>query len=178
VSRTDPNKRKPCSAKRTALLVGEGETEYAFLCHLKRCFVERESGIFVKVEPAHGGSPETVIRTARKLLDQRAYDRCLILMDTDLPWPKARPHKVDRTRITYVAAKPCVEGLLLAILQHKGIVPASSMAAQCKKVFYDNYIAEKKRTDPKAYEKHFTRDVLNARRKMCVELDVILGHME
>lgn len=99
-------------------------------------------------------------------------------MDTDLPWPDVRPNKVGHTRITYVAAKPCIEGFLPAILQHKGIVPASLMAAQCKKVFYDNYISEKRRTDSQAYDKHFSRDVLLARRKTCRELDIIIGHME
>ena len=178
MSRTNPDKRKPCSAKRTALLVGEGATEYAFLCHVKKCIVGRESGISVKVEPAHGGSPETVIRTAHKLLAQRAYDRCLVLMDTDLPWPKVLHRKVGRTNITYVEARPCVEGLLLTIVGHKGIVPASSMAARCKRVFYDNYVSEEKRTDPKAYEKLFAREVLLMRRKVCVELDTILKHME
>ena len=178
MSYTNPNKRKPCSAKRTTLLVGEGATEYAFLFHAKRCFVTREASLSVKVENAQGGSPETVVRTARKLLILRDYDMCLVLMDTDRPWPEKRPQKIGRTRITYVAATPCLEGFLLTILEHKGIVPASATTDQCKRVFHDNYMPENKCTDPRAYEKHFTRDLLNGRRQACPALDTILKHLE
>lgn len=178
MSRTNPNKRKPCSAKRTALLVGEGATEFAFLVHAKRCFVTRETSLSVKVENAHGGSPETVIRTARMLLMQRDYDTCLVLMDTDRPWPVKRPQKIGRTRISYVAATPCLEGLLLTILEHQGIVPASTTTDQCKRVFHDNYIPENKCTDPRAYEKHFPRELLDTRRRDCPVLHTILKHLE
>ena len=178
MSRTNPSKQKPCSAKRTALLVGEGTMEYAFLCHIKNCFMTRDAGISVKVENTHGGSPETVVKAARKLLTLRDYDRCLVLMDTDRPWPQSRPQKVGRTHITYVAANPCLEGFLLTILQHKGIAPASATVDRCKRAFYDNYIPENKRTEPRAYEKHFTKEFLKGRRSACSELDMILKHLE
>ena len=159
-------------------MVGEGAAEYAFLFHVKRCFVTREASLSVKVENAHGGSPETVVHTARTLLMQRDYDACLVLMDTDRPWPKKLPQKIDRTHITYVAATPCLEGFLLTILEHKGIVPASATTDQCKRTFHDNYVPENKCTDPRAYEKHFTRDLLNRRRQACPTLDTILKHLE
>lgn len=178
MSRTNPDKPKPCRAKRTVLLVGEGAQECAFLRHVKNCFVGRESGLAVKVEDAHGGSPSTVLRQTWKLLSLRSFNRCLVLMDTDRPWPGKPPARVKSTHMTYVAARPCIEGLLLSIVQHSGIVPTSASSEQCKKALYDNYVQEDKRTDSRAYEKHFSRDALIRARKHCRELHTILEHLE
>jgi hypothetical protein len=165
-----------CRLKKTVLLVGEGPCEWAFLKHLVSLFQFRESAFAARVENAHGGSPETVLLSAKKLLRQRAYDVCVIVMDTDRPWPSILSEHIGKTRMKYVAASPCLEGLLLQMLGVPGITMRSSVA-QCKRVLYDTHVDENHRTEPNAYVRSFSRDVLTQRRTHCDALDVILREL-
>lgn len=172
-----PSQAERCRLKRTVLLLGEGATEWAFLRHVIECFRDRAGPVAAKADNAHGGSPDIVILTARKLLQQRAYDHCLVLMDTDRPWPSNRPTRVGVTRIEYVPATPCLEGLLLRILEHPGITVGTPVD-QCKRVFAENYVPNEHRTEPQAYARWFPKDLLDRQRKASAELDKILKHLE
>jgi hypothetical protein len=178
MSRTNPYKAKPCEAKRTVIIVAEGSTEWAFLSYLKKLFLSRNSGLSVKIENAHGGSPETIIATAKKFMSQRAYDRCLILMDMDRIWPQQRPQKVGRTTLQYAGARPCIEGLLLTILKQPGISAITATTDHCKRIFHQQVMTEDKKTTPSSYERYFTKTLLDNQRKACPELDIILSHLE
>jgi hypothetical protein len=166
-----------CRVKRTVLLVGEGPMEAAFLKYMKNLFVTRSSSVAVQVNNANGGSPETVILAARKLLRQRAYGRCLVLMDTDVPWPPSLPSVIGNTKMTYLPAKPVLEGFLLRILGHPGVTHATAVAA-CKRELYKQYVNEGRRTDPRAFAKAFPANLFLSSRASCSELDEIMKHME
>ena len=168
-----PSQEGRCRLKRTVLLVGEGPMDWAFLRHVVGCFVHRDSPVAAKVEHAHGGDPSEVIIRARNLLRQRAYDRCIVLMDTDRPWPASLPSNIGRTPVTFLGAKPAIEGLLLHILEHPGIT-INTTSSECKRMLHRDYVDEKRRTDPIAYERLFTRDLLINRQSSCPALDTIL----
>jgi len=171
-----PSQVGRCRKKRTVLLVGEGPMEWAFLRHVVQVFHDRCGPVAARADNAHGGSPGTVIQTAWKLLRQRAYDHCVILMDTDRPWPKALQAKMGVTKVQYVAAAPCLEGLLLRILGHPGITTTATVD-DCKRVLYDKYVDWNHRTEPALYAKAFPKDLLLSRRTSCAELDTILSHL-
>ena len=171
-----PSQAGRCRKKRTVLLVGEGPMEWAFLRHVVELYYDRCGPVAARADNAHGGSPATVIQTACKLLRQRAYDHCVILMDTDRPWPEALPGKMGGTKIEYVAAVPCLEGLLLRIAGHPGITTASSVE-DCKRALYGKYVTWDHRTEPQAYAKAFPKDMLQKRRAACAELAAILSHL-
>jgi hypothetical protein len=172
-----PSQIGRCREKRTVLLVGEGLMEWAFLRHVVQTFHNRCGPVAARPDNAHGGSPETVIQTARKLLRQRAFDVCVILMDTDVQWPASRPSHIGRTRVEYLAAAPCLEGLLLRIAGHLGIT-TSSTVDDCKRTLYDNYVDWKHRTESKAYAKAFSKDLLLRRRGAVAQLDALLKELE
>ena len=136
-----PSQIGRCREKQTVLLVGEGPMEWAFLRHVVQLFTDRSGPVAARTENAHGGSPETVIQTARKLLRQRAFVVCMILMDTDRPWPASRPSHIGGTRVDYLAATPCLEGLLLRILGHPGITTSSRVAGRSRSTLADVYLA-------------------------------------
>lgn len=172
-----PHNHSRCRLKKTVLLVGEGPCEWAFLKHLVSLFQFRESAFAARVENAHGGSPETVLLSARKLLRQRAYDVCVIVMDTDRPWPASLPGNIGITRMKYVAASPCLEGLLLQMLGVPGITTRSTLE-QCKHRLYDTYVTQGHRTEPAAYTRSFPKHVLVQRRSHCGTLNSILQELE
>jgi len=166
-----------CRQKKTVLLVGEGPCEWAFLKHLVGLFQLRESTFAARVENAHGGSPETVLLSAKKLLRQRAYDVCVIVMDTDRPWPVPLSGTINGTQMKYVAASPCLEGFLLQLLGVPGI-SGRTPVAQCKRVLYGSYVDENHRTEPKAYLRCFPKAIMNQRRSQCSALETILQELE
>lgn len=73
-------------AKTTVLIVGEGDTEKAFLDHLKLHYVTRGCGVSVTTRNAHGKGPENVVDVAIKHARGADYSIVAVLMDTDLPW--------------------------------------------------------------------------------------------
>jgi hypothetical protein len=129
------------------------------------------------VENAHGGSPEIVIHSTRKLLAQRAYNVCVVLMDTDRPWPSSLPRNIGKTRMVYAPATPCLEGLLLQIIAPKSYSKHTTTDA-CKRLVYDAYVAERHRTEPAAYAKSFPIELLLKSRKTCPALDEILRELQ
>ena len=172
-----PSQVGRCHKKRTVLLVGEGPMEWAFLRHVVQLFTDRSGPVAARPDNAHGGSPETIIQTARKLLRQRAFDVCVILMDTDVPWPVSRPSHIGGTRVEYLTAAPCLEGLLLRIVGHTGITTASTVD-ECKRALYDNYVDRSHRTESQAYTRAFPKDLLLRRRGAVAQLDALLKELE
>jgi len=167
-------KPKPRSAKRTVLVVGEGATGKAFLTYLKGLLLRREAGFSVKIESADDDAPEMVIRRAERLLQIGQYDLCVIVMDTDLPWPKELPRKAGKTPLKYIGETPCVEGVLLAILGESR--PADTIRA--KRRFHDQVMPENRKTSADAYASCFPATVLSKRRADVVELDQMMRIME
>jgi hypothetical protein len=118
------------------------------------------------------------MQTARKLLRQRAFVVCMILMDTDRPWPASRASRIGGTRVEYLAATPCLEGLLLRILGHPGIT-TSSTVAECKRALYDGkYVDWDHRTEAQAYAKSFPKELLVSRRGAVAPLDALLTELD
>lgn len=110
-------------------------------------------------------------------MKQREYDVCVIVMDTDRPWPSSLPKRIGRTRMVYADATPCLEGLLLQIIGHGGYSMQTSTDS-CKRLVYDTYVVEKHRTDPSAYARRFSKELLLDRRRYCPVLDAILCELQ
>lgn len=157
----------------TLLLVSEGETEAAFLKFLKGTFVSRGSGIAVTVRNARGGSPESVIAFAKKQLNGRAFNRCLIVMDTDRPWPQPPPARIQRVPIEYVKVEPCIEGLLLQIIDPDDYQRSWDTEA-CKREFENRYLDSKRKLDHRNFDRILSRDFLLSRQCHVPALDAIV----
>lgn len=99
------------SVTKTLLLVGEGHAEKAFLSHLKSLF---SNGSFkVSIVTAGGKGPEHVMSHAISCKRCDGYDFVIVLLDTDIVWPKANIKKALSAGINLVGSEPCLEGLLL-----------------------------------------------------------------
>lgn len=99
---------------KTLLLVGEGHAEKAFLSHLKSIF---SNGKFkVSIVNAGGKGPEHIISHAISCKKCDGYDFVIVLLDTDLPWPKTHVQRAMAAGINLVGSEPCLEGLLLDLL--------------------------------------------------------------
>jgi RloB-like protein len=99
---------------KTLLLVGEGYAEKAFLSHLKSLF---SNGVFkITIVTAGGKGPEHVISHAISCKKCDGYDFVIVLLDTDIQWPKTHVQKAMSAGVNLVGSDPCLEELLLDVI--------------------------------------------------------------
>lgn len=98
----------------TVLLVGEGDTEKAFLDYLKSLYVTRGCGVSVTVRNAHGKGPMNVVDTAIRQSRTGEYKVVAVLMDTDLLWTDDVIKLARKHRLCLIGATPCTDGLVVA----------------------------------------------------------------
>ncbi|MHB1351686.1 MAG: hypothetical protein ACYCWA_00055 [Thiobacillus sp.] len=158
-------------AKTTVLIVGEGDTEKAFLDHLRTHYVTRGCGVSVTTRNAHGKGPENIVDVAIRHAKGADYSIVAVLMDTDLPWTPALRKLAQTKKICLIGASPCCDGLLLGILGDS--VPGGS--DHCKAKLLQRL--GKKPVVKEAYANDFTKALLDVRRDAIKPLDKILTLM-
>ena len=103
-------------------------TEQAFLRHIKSLYISRGCGVGVTIRNAHGKGPDHVVDYAIGQCRNAAYDRVVTLLDTDLLMSAAAHRRARSKKIHIIGSTPCIEGLLLKILDE--YVPETS--TECK----------------------------------------------
>lgn len=171
-------KRRIRHAQKANLFVGEGLTEKVFLGYLKSIYHKRECGTNVKIESGDGGSPKSIVDKTKRIMQFASYDDVFILLDDDIPCPDNLVSQAAKNRISISCSSPCIEGLFLDILQHSGFNSATSRSSECKKVFHQNYIPEKKKYQKDNYTRVFPKSLLEKQRKKIPLLDVIIKVFE
>lgn len=151
--------RRPNLSKRTvlttALIVGEGDTEKAFLDYLKSLYVTRGCGVSVTVRNAHGKGPMNVVDTAIRQSRTGEYKVVAVLMDTDLPWTDDVIKLARKHRICLIGATPCADGLLLQILGEQ----APELSPRCKEALHARM--NRKPFVKEAYAQDFPKKLLD-----------------
>lgn len=150
--------KKMRRVRKTLLVVGEGDSEVAFLKHLRQLYCSGGAGVSVTVQNAHGLGPENVINTAITLNRMGGYDRVAALLDTDLPWPAATLRAAQKARVQLFGSTPCLEGLLLCILGQ----PVPELSEACKRSLYQRL--GHKLTERDNFQAAFGRTILNGAR--------------
>lgn len=156
-------RRKQRKTFKTLLIFGEGKTEGAFTNFIKDLFVGRDCGLRVSVDSGKGGDPASVLKSLCKKLHRITFNDCVVLMDKDRPWPDCPPKKINKTKITYIATLPCIEGLFLRLLNDKKCCPDRRNSRICEKHFHQNYLNRREKCNKESYNKIFSKeDLLNA----------------
>jgi len=162
-------------------MVGEGNTEKAFLQHLQELYIARDSDINIKVECGSGGAPVSVVQKTIRLRGSRAYDKCYVLIDADLPFHpdyKLADRMKKRPRVEMLKTTPCIEGLFLAVLRYPKFSQTSLSSDGCKREFEKCYLTSERKTNKRSYADKFPRALLDERRMNIPELDYILKAMQ
>lgn len=98
-----------------------------------------------------------------------AYDRAAVLLDTHLEMSMAARKRAKSKKIQIVGSTPCIEGLLLKILDE----PVPDTCAECKTRM------DRLRLGPltmqNSYQVKFPKDVLEGRQHAVAELRELLG---
>lgn len=174
MSRTNPFKKKRHQADKTLLIFGEGLGEEMFLKHLKKVYC-CNTNVAVKIVKGKGGNAQNIVIDAYKTPGD--FNRRIVLLDNDKSkseMAEARKEAKNRN-IELIENTPCLEFLLLSILGFKSDPTNSS---NCKKEFESKFIDKTKRSEPKEYDKIFTKQVLEVKRKSNDTLNKIINIME
>lgn len=164
------NKKTKRSQKRILTVVGEGQTEKAFVEHLRQFYSSGD--LVVKVKSANGKGPDNVINDAIGTLNGSSKGVMVAaLLDKDLIWPPKLIKEAKRLNITLVGVDPCIEALMIDILEHRRPRPCNNKS--CKK--YLHPLLDGKPTDKRSYVTLFTNDVLNNAKTRVEELDQIIS---
>ena len=104
-------------AKSTLLIVGEGQSEVAFLNHVKQLFSARGDGRQIKIKNAQGGGAKHVIDWTLSQKLNADYDIVAVIFDTDtICWTEKVKSDAKKNRIHLLTSEPCLEGMLLRAL--------------------------------------------------------------
>lgn len=154
--------------KSTLLIVGEGAADKAFIDHLKQTLEIKSS---VKVKAGDGGSPGNIITHAIRVHQGPAYDRRLLVLDSDIP-VSAQEHKTAaQAGYEILLWSPvCLEGVLLEVLQES--VCTHETSQDLKKRLHPRLDGSS--TDSKAYKKLFPKPCLENASNISL-LDLLRG---
>lgn len=156
---------------RTLLLVGEGETEQAFLQHVKALYVLRGSGLRVTVRCAHGkGAGHVVDYAIRQRIHQ--FDQIAALLDTDTGWTPAVQKHAREKRIQVLKSEPCFEAMLLRAIGQSANGSAKELKARFAPWVQGDALVQRN------YATHFGAEALQAGRQIESTLDDLIGLLQ
>jgi hypothetical protein len=161
--------------RKTLLLVGEGKTEKAFLEHLCSLYCADRQGVAVTIRNAYGGGPENVVDRAIRYSGNFSYDRVAVLMDTDRPWDDETRKRAKKNNITLIGSEPCIEGMLLGILEQA--VPEGTSSKACKGIIQKK-LPNRDLTEKESYQPCFSRSTLESARSKIPALNRLLECLE
>lgn len=152
------SKRPLRKTNRTTLIVVEGETEKAFVTHLKANYYRRGMQLSVRIECAHGFGPAGVIDKLKAVAKTADFDQRIALFDADIPLTPAEAKWLKAEKIGLLIATPAIEATLLATLaQH-----APDSTSECKKKLQK--LAPGDQTEISYYQKYFALETLEEMR--------------
>lgn len=134
------------------------------------------SGIAITIKKGKGGTPEGIVKSAINY--SGAFDRKIVVVDNDkskIEMQKARK-KAKEYNIELIENTPCLEAMLLSILESKNFHSKSS--AWCKREFEKKYIEKKQRSELHRYGELFPKATLEKSRREVVILNQLISPME
>ena len=153
--------------RKAILIYCEGETCEIFFKHLNKLYYAKGKNYRVKFEHTRGNAT-TLFRQLKKRFNEfYAYSIIIVVYDVDIEIKQNLISSIERLyngKIFLIPCKPCLEAFFLEILHNK-TCSNDPQCKRCKSIFRKNYIKKKHQTDRKAYERIFTKELLDKRSK-------------
>jgi len=152
----------------TLLLVGEGDTEEAFLRHVKSIYAPRGSGLKVTIKNAHGKGAKHVVEWTIKQLGIAQYDSVGALLDTDTDWSDSIAKKAKSAGIRVLKSEPLFEAMMLRLLGQSAVGDSRTLKARFAPFVRNNALSQS------SYVDHFDRACLESGRRTEPSIDALL----
>ena len=192
----------PHKPYKTQLIYVEGPDESAFIGYLKKYPYEgdiRGCGMKSDIIVAPEGSCQDILNEALKRKNRNGFDRVVIVMDYD--WMGSTPTQRENQlktlerqvkdkgadSVLLIVNKPCLEGLLLSILEDDDFFEYDDGCDPLKNHFQKHYLNKKKRKVSDNYtkffrkngqEKSFSKEKIEVARSTSSSLDSLIKAMK
>jgi hypothetical protein len=158
---------------RTVLFAVEGETDLAFMTHLKQCYVGRDCNVSIKIKNAHGAGPLGIMDALITGARGKSYDRLAALFDSDLPICLESGKYFRKNSVRLFQSVPAIEGTLLSLGNTR--LRQNISTDECKRLLSRNYAGDA--MDVRFYERHFNKDLIEAARPRIQLLDELISYI-
>ncbi len=158
----------------TVFAFGEGESERAFLKHIRSLYSSEKTN--VRISDAGGGNPDHIVDKAIRVRGSIKYNYSCLLVDTDVVWEESLKSKASRKGFELIGNRPCIEALFLAILASQN--HSSKSSKDCKKLFQANYSHSSNAITESDCKKLFPKNILDQKRASIQQLNRLIEIME
>jgi hypothetical protein len=158
---------------KTVLIVVEGDTDFAFLTHIKDCYVGRDLNVSVKVRNAHGAGPLGIVDALMSGGRGKSYDFFAALFDSDIPlcYESRRYFKVNKVQLFQSA--PAIEGTILRLAEAR--LQENVTTAECKRLLERLFPGDN--MEVRYYERYFNKMFLEANRGRVALVDELISYL-
>lgn len=153
---------------RTVLIVVEGETEEAFITHIRKLYYRREMRLSVRIRNAYGHGPQGIINKLKSVAKTEVFNQRIAVLDADIPLTAAEASWLRKEEVDSIVSVPAIEATLLAILGK----PARDATEACKKELQRHAPGDP--TEASYYERHFPHDKLEQARGKVPVLETLI----
>ncbi|MDX9736783.1 MAG: hypothetical protein GX748_02375 [Lentisphaerae bacterium] len=162
-------KRPLRKTNRTVLIVVEGETEEAFISHLKKRYYHRGMRLSVRIRNAHGHGPQGIIDKLKSVAKTEDFSQRIAVLDADIPLTAAEARWLRQEKVDTIVSVPAIEATLLTIHGK----PAPDTTEACKKELQRHAPGDP--TELSYHERHFPHDKLEQARGKVAVLDALIA---
>lgn len=162
-------KRKLRKTNKTVLIVVEGETEEAFVGHLKRLYYQRGMPLSVSIKNAHGYGPQGMIDKLKSVAQTADFDRRIAVLDSDIALLPPQEKWLRQQKIELVFSTPAIEATLLSLLDRS----APNVTSLCKSALQKHAPGDP--TDTRYYENYFPLPLLEKARNKISTLETLIA---
>lgn len=161
-------KRPLRKTNRTVLLVVEGDTEEAFVSHIKNLYYVRGMQLRVSIKNAHGHGPQGIIDKLNSVAQTADFDDRYAVLDGDIPLSAAEAKWFRKAKVETIVSAPAIEATLLSILGKC----VRDTAIACKDELQEHAPGDP--TGLRYYEKYLPRAVLEQARDRVKALGALI----
>lgn len=162
-------KRPLRKTNRTVLIVVEGETEEAFVTHLRNLYYRRGMKLSVHIRNARGYGPQGIIDKLKSVTQTILYEHRIAVLDGDIPLKTSDEKWLRVSKVQTIISVPAIEATLLTILGKH----APDITNACKSELQKH--APGDQTDTYYYKKYFPLEMLEQARKKVLVLDALIA---
>ncbi|MFJ7793340.1 hypothetical protein [Pseudomonas sp. NPDC096950] len=157
----------------TILFAVEGDTELAFLTHVKGCYGGRDCNVSVRIRNARGHGPLGIVDALISGVRGKSYDFLAAMLDSDIPLCDESKRYFKRNGVTLFQSNPAIEGTILKLGNNRLLENAAT--GDCKRMLAKLYPGDS--MDVRFYERHFNKEFIDANRGRVLLVDELIDYL-
>lgn len=158
---------------KTVLFAVEGDTELAFLTHVKGCYITRECNLSVRIRNARGHGPLGIVDALVSGSRGKEYDFLAAMLDSDIPFCNESKSYFAKNKVKLFKSTPAIEATILTLGNNR--LQENILTAECKRLLAKHIPGDS--MDIRFYERYFDKAYLDANRNRVELLDELIKYL-